>query len=103
MKSSRNVRRYDQGTLQEVPWEQMKDGAYVKAYLSACLMDGAERYVKNVRTKMEALAFDDIVLPVTINETEYENSYVCSPYTHYITYAKEELRMPMLEWILERV
>ncbi|GED29372.1 GNAT family N-acetyltransferase [Brevibacillus centrosporus] len=106
MKSSRNVRRYDQGALQEVPWEQMKDGAYVKAYLSACLIDGAGRYVKNVRTKMEALAVDDIVLPVTINETEYENSYVCSPYTHYITYAREELRMlrmPMLEWILERV
>jgi hypothetical protein len=35
--------------------------------------------------------YDDFYLPVTINEAGWENSYVCSPYNHYITYAAEEL------------
>lgn len=38
--------------------------------------------------------------PVTINKTEWDNSYVCSPYTAFISYAQEELaklRSPWLE------
>src|SRR5690606_7977406 len=33
------------------------------------------------------------VFPVTINNTEWSNSYVCSPYTAYISYAKEEAKL----------
>ncbi len=42
-------------------------------------------------------------MPVTLNNAEFENSYVCSPYTHYISYALEELwelKKPWLEKLL---
>lgn len=32
-----------------------------------------------------------IELPVSVNETEWDNSWICSPWNHYITYAKEEI------------
>ncbi len=38
--------------------------------------------------------------PVSVNVTEWENSYVCSPYTAFISYAREELcklKSPSLE------
>lgn len=53
---------------------------------------GATHFVDNVQTEIE---FEKSSLnqdvPITINEKEYENSYVCSPYTAYISYAQEEL------------
>jgi glutathione synthase/RimK-type ligase-like ATP-grasp enzyme len=48
--------------------------------------------VKNIRTKLMALRLNDKILPVTVNHGESENSYVVSPFSHYVTYAKEELR-----------
>jgi hypothetical protein len=49
--------------------------------------------IRNVQTQVKILSVDDTwYLPVSINETEWENSYVCSPYTAFVTYAREELR-----------
>jgi glutathione synthase/RimK-type ligase-like ATP-grasp enzyme len=64
---------------------------------------------KNVQTRLMALRVDDSILPVTVNDSEINiseiyNSYVVSPISHYVTYAKEELRElehPTLERILE--
>jgi hypothetical protein len=33
--------------------------------------------------------------PLTVNDAEWENSWVCSPYTHYVSYAREEVRRAM--------
>lgn len=103
MKQSNLVSLYDKSNVNEVPWESMRDGEYARNYLSACMEAQSDYYVKNVRTQFYAITVDDLVMPVTVNDTEYGNSYVCSPYTHYITYAREELRMlkkPMWEALL---
>jgi hypothetical protein len=67
------------------------------------MQSGASYYIDNIDTQLLAIAIDDLVLPVTVNQQEYENSYVCSFYSHYITYAKDELvnlNFPILEKIL---
>jgi glutathione synthase/RimK-type ligase-like ATP-grasp enzyme len=59
--------------------------------------------VKNVQTQLMALQVNDTILPVTVNHGETTNSYVVSPFSHYVTYAKEELHeleQPILEQIL---
>lgn len=48
---------------------------------------------------MALLIDEQIVLPISINEEEYVNSYVCSPYSHYVTYAKEELVLIQQRWL----
>ncbi len=35
----------------------------------------------------------DTVLPLTVNDTEYGNAWVCSPYTAYALYSKEEMHL----------
>lgn len=97
---SERVRLYDSTTIHELPWEQMHGGTYAKAYILPLMEQGTKTYVSNVQTTVLALTVGDIVLPVTVNEGEYGNSYVCSPYTHYVSYAVEELAMlqsPLLE------
>ena len=54
---------------------------------------------------MLALKIDDMVLPVTICDTPgYENSYIASPYSHYISYVREEitrLKRPGIKVVLD--
>jgi len=52
---------------------------------------GVPPYVANIDSTMALLRVGTVVFPVTINDREYENSYVCSPYTATITYPLEEL------------
>ncbi|BAU27730.1 acetyltransferase (GNAT) family protein [Aneurinibacillus soli] len=95
-----SIRLYDYTNIQELPWERMRDGAYAKAYILPLMKYGACTYISNVQTTVLALTVGDIVMPVTVNGAEYDNSYVCSPYTHYVSYAEEELAMlksPLLE------
>ncbi len=55
------------------------------------LKNGTSSYIDNVETRMMALLIDDIVLPVTVNFADYNNSYVCSPYGHYVGYCHDQL------------
>jgi hypothetical protein len=91
----------------DIPWPDTPDGAYARAYLASMLQHGTQHFVENANTKLRLMLIDEqIVLPLTINAAEYENSYVCSPYTHYVTYAQEELdvlKQPLLERLLAGV
>ncbi|MDG0809164.1 GNAT family N-acetyltransferase [Cohnella rhizosphaerae] len=50
-------------------------------------------FVGNVHTRLLVMSVDGVPVPVTVNDTEYANSYVCSPYTHYVSYARQELSL----------
>lgn len=71
--------------------------------IQAWMQESSSELVKNVQTQLLALRVDHLILPVTINHAEAGNSYVVSAFSHYVTYAKEELRelkQPHLERIL---
>ncbi len=53
--------------------------------------DGIEKYVENVTTKLYLLQVGERFLPLTVNETEYENSYLTSNYFP-ITHRNEQLK-----------
>ena len=80
---------YDVHNLDSCPWPKTPEGQYVKEFLSPLIQKGVNAFIDNIRTDLRVLVWDDLVLPVTINQTEYENSYVCSPYSYYVSYAKE--------------
>lgn len=95
---------YDEHTIDELVWPDTPDGQYAKSYLLPLIKNTTTAYIKNVKTKLYVLSVDDLVLPVTVNDEDYENSYVCSPYTHYVSYAIEELRElknPLVEAVLK--
>ncbi|WP_339845339.1 GNAT family N-acetyltransferase [Paenibacillus sp. FSL W7-1088] len=94
------VRFYDRNSLEDMDWPNTGDGRYARAYLEPLMLQGTRGFMINVSTNLLIARIDDLVLPLTVNEAEYENSYVCSPYTHYVRYAKQELillQKPLLE------
>ena len=97
------LRIFDRSSLDEADWPQDADGDYARRYLEPFLADGPRAYVANADTRMLVLRVGDVALPMTRSDGQPGNSYVCSPYAQYVTYALEELRAlrsPRLERLL---
>jgi hypothetical protein len=108
MKSKPEVQIYYDTNIDALEWPESNDAQITKKYLTPLIKHGTKRYIDNVDANMLALKVDDIVMPVSIaNATRYANSYVCSPYSHYITYAVDEiprlgLQNPRIERLLSK-
>lgn len=69
-------------------------------------LTGFDQTIPNIQTHVFTVKMGDRLYPVTENKTEYQNSYVCSAYTAYISYAKDELGLlnnALLETLLKPV
>lgn len=104
------IQIYNRENIMDCDFPSTEDGQYARRYLVPLVIDGVPKYISNIQTEMNILKVDNLILPLTINETEYDNSYTVSPYTHYITYAIEELYMlndrkleSVLEFILRQL
>ena len=86
---------YGKDEIRDIPLPHAPFAKSAHAYTLPIMESGSKAYIENVQTDLRLLVSGDLYLPVTINDTEWDNSYVCAPYTHYISYAKEELvRLP---------
>lgn len=62
-----------------------------RAYLKAFARHGSRGLISNLRTRVLGLRWENEIFPVTVNDAEYGDSYVCLPHTAYALYAKAEL------------
>ena len=91
-----SVRLLDPAAMSPADWPAGSE--MLRAYAGGFAERGATRLVANLRTELRVLHTGDAVLPVTINDSDYDNTYVCSPYTAYATYAKEETSLLHDRW-----
>lgn len=56
-------------------------------------------YANNLRTRVELVASGAIAMPVTINDAEPGNAWICSPRTTYADYATEETARAGPAWL----
>lgn len=75
-----------EATLSETPLDD-----FLQRWFRPIVEKGATFCAPNLATTPAFLRIDGIEVPLTVNETEWENSWLCSPFTHYITYAREEI------------
>jgi hypothetical protein len=77
--------------IHAITWPSTPDGDYARRYLLPIMMDGAQKYIKNVyNTQMILAKVDDVILPITVSDFHPDNSYTCSPYSHYVSYGGYE-------------
>lgn len=91
MSRAAEITLYERDSAEKIPWPKTEDGRYAERFLRPMLEQSVEGFIPNVRTRLYVVQAGKQVLPVTLNEAEYGNSYVCSPYTHYVSYARQEL------------
>lgn len=99
------IRLYDRATIGQVPWPATPDGDYARRVLDPLVRYGPQRYIDNVDAEVYVLVTDAIVLPVVVSQPRpaVNNSYVCSPTTHYIDYAKREVELELHDQRLLRM
>ena len=73
-----------------VPIEQFSGNA--QAYLARYAGRNASALARNLDARIEAVDAGSMPLPVTVNQGEAGNAWVCSPRSTYIDYAAEESR-----------
>jgi hypothetical protein len=87
-------RLYTQENISSLAWPETPDGEYARNYLLPMMMNGPQKYIKNVNNTQLMLAkVDDTIIPMTISDFHPDNTYTCSPYSHYVSYGGfEEVR-----------
>jgi hypothetical protein len=84
-----SLRLLDPTSLSATDWPPGAEA--LQAYATAFAQLGSTCLIANVRTRVLVLLDGNVVVPVTVNDAEYDNSYVCSPYNAYVVYARDEL------------
>jgi hypothetical protein len=70
------------------------DGQYARRWLTPFATRGPSAFITNIDCRMGALVGKEFVLPLTITDPATRgNAYVVSPFTHYVSYLEEELRL----------
>ncbi len=70
-------------------WPKSVEGDYIQKFFSPFMEKGIHHYIENIQTELLILVWGDLIFPLTVNEAEYENSYICSPYSYYFSYAMQ--------------
>lgn len=80
---------FDAKNIDLLDWPCSEDGNYAKKFLTPLIKHGVQFYIDNISADVFALKIDQLVLPIIIAHPNTLNSYVCSPYSHYISFGKE--------------
>ncbi|UPG63355.1 hypothetical protein [Metabacillus endolithicus] len=85
------IQLYNADNYHKIDWFSKRNGQFLKTYFEPLIEYEISRFIENVHSEIYLLEVDDLLLPVSVTDKQYKDSYVASPYTHYISYAKEEL------------
>lgn len=83
------VQLFDKSNIDSLVWPETEEGRQARSLLKPMVKQGPNHFVDNINTQLCVLSINNTVMPLTINDNNYTNSYVCSPYGHYILYGLE--------------
>lgn len=88
---SSSVELYDAKNIDNLVWPETDDGRYAKIFLVPLVKKGVAQFIDNIQADVCVLKIDHLVFPLIVVTENYANSWVCSPYAHYISYGKEAI------------
>ncbi len=85
------VRIFDADTIGTIVRPRNEHAERTRKYILPLMRKGPQFFIENADVKMLALAVDDLILPLVVSDKTCGNSNMCSPYSHYVDYARAEL------------
>jgi hypothetical protein len=92
--SEPSINLYTLDNLHELSGCQIKEIDYLKTLIQ----NGIPHFVENISAEVNILKIDSHFFPLLITSGNYHNSYVCSPYGHYISLGLESLQRIKTGW-----
>lgn len=83
------------GSALDAAWPSTEDGEYARRVLVPLMTEGVRPFIDNVSAEQQAAIIDGAVLPLTIPAPKgpEPESYVASPTTQYVDYARREVEL----------
>ncbi|MCH9608731.1 MAG: hypothetical protein S4CHLAM45_13120 [Chlamydiales bacterium] len=75
-----SVDLYDQTNIETLVWPKGEESVGMQHFFLPLLKEGVSSFVSNIETTFYLLKVDDLIFPLTVNEMEYDNSYLTSNY-----------------------
>lgn len=75
----------------EVTISDSPENSTLQKWFRPLIEHGSTFCASNLQTTPAFLRTPRVELPLSVNEAEWDNSWICSPWNHYITYAAEEI------------
>jgi hypothetical protein len=85
------IKLFTKNNIDQLIWPHTKEAQQVRNFFLPLLNEGVDAFIENVKTRLFLLQVDDLVIPITVNEKEYNNAYVTSNYV-FISILKQKLR-----------
>lgn len=85
------IELYDASNIKDISWPATPNGQYEEKFLTPLIESGVSSFIDNIDLQMGVIKIDNMVLPLAITQGNTKNSWVCSPYAHYIDYGKAEV------------
>jgi hypothetical protein len=89
---------FTRADIDRIPWPANAEGDRARRVLIPLMREGTRSYIANVEAEVRVLVADDIVLPVAIVDGPSalpHPSYVVSPTSQYVDYAKREVELEL--------
>lgn len=88
-----DVKLYDSRNIDTLKWPQTNEAFFTQKMVMPFIKEGTSHYIDNIDAKVHVLQIEDKVLSILVTTENYSNSWVCSPFAHYISYGKESLHL----------
>lgn len=98
----KKIQIFDATTIHLLKWPQDSKKKLTKNFLISFLKHSPQAYIDNVSAKSFVLQIGDTILPLVVAENNFEDSYVCSIYSQYVSYALAvipSITSTLLRWI----
>jgi len=81
----------DEHNVDSIEWPSNEETDVTRRYVVPLIKNDPLFYMDNAHVRVMAVIIDDIVMPLVLAQRNYNDSNVCSIYTHYVKYAVEEI------------
>lgn len=75
-----SIKLYDHSTIHTLSWPQTAEAELAKKHLLPLIEKGPETFIENAKTALYLLTLGDLIVPISVNDTEYTNCYLLSSY-----------------------
>jgi hypothetical protein len=85
------VKLYTSQNIDELPLSKHTNQDAKFAYLLPLIQHGTHKYVENADVAMGMVTLDDKVLSIVLSNPKHDSNYIVSPFSQYVSYAKEAI------------
>ena len=83
-KPKERAKIYDAEAFDQLETQANASNAKCKEFFELFVKEGTESYFENLHAYLSLLHIDDQLIPLLVPDTKSVNTYVCSPYGHYV-------------------